>query len=854
MSDIPKDDPQRGYPADASANSPDGESSRPDVAQVVFGPPQLANPEAGRSDVHDSRSQEINWQAIADGDSNVEPGSAEETAHGMIDWESLITRSDVAKGLDLRDNDLGQAVANLVAYASDLGASDLFLGSYESDLCIAVRHLGILERVSRVSKDEGRRVLNHIKALGGMDLGQRLRPQDGRWVVDLPNGRRVDLRISTVPTLHGEDMAIRLLDRDMRLMALENLGMHPQDLGKLQSMLSSPSGLILVTGPTGAGKTTTLYACLNYLNNGTRKINTIEDPIEYSLEGVHQSQVNWKIDLDFPELLRSLLRQSANVIMIGEVRDPITAATAVRAAKSGTVVFATLHAATATAAIDAMLALDVHPHFLATSLLGVIAQRLVRTLCPKCKEGFDISESPGTLEDVRQWLAPDQGQQIYSAPGCDKCGHAGYTGRTGVFELFRLTREMRRLIANRQSVSDIRDLAIQKGMFDVRRSALLKVAEGITSTRRGNARDSERTPHARQRGVERKGYGNDDPQTATTSTRGEKPIAEKFFAVFPREAEGAHIGNAKTGNDGRKGLGVALGKLAVHHGVLGPIHQLRQRDLVVKIPGDFVSDGLLCDCHGCILHFLVAFIHREFLMRLDQFALVVVYLLPEAQGGFARVHFLEIPRQPAQPACHIQPVTPSAAGQFIPLAELLFVLRSRTHLASSCNPRRDSHSSSYSPGMSLGNATREDQSLVSSCRDGLWWWAGRCRRVVFRAILAGYQGASQARNAQGIASDGEFENQSPQCSEAEPVQEPTAPLSKAKIRLGSRIALGLLVAYVVVSATRLRAGTFPFAICTIVRAPYDLRLCSVVSVGAARSTISLARRGGDVDIHCRCDR
>jgi type II secretory ATPase GspE/PulE/Tfp pilus assembly ATPase PilB-like protein len=464
MSTTPKGDPQGGRPADASASSRDGESR------------------GGEVDVHDSRSPEINWQAIADGDSNVEPGPADETAHGMIDWESLITRSDVANGLDLRDNDMGQAVANLVAYASDLGASDLFLGSDESDLCIAVRHLGILKRVTRASKDDGRRVLNHIKALGGMDLAQRLRPQDGRWVVDLPNGRRVDLRISTVPTLHGEDMAIRILERDMRLMALENLGMHPQDLGKLQSMLSSPSGLILVTGPTGAGKTTTLYACLNYLNNGTRKINTIEDPIEYSLGGVHQSQVNWKIDLDFPELLRSLLRQSADVIMIGEVRDPITAATAVRAAKSGTIVFATLHAATATAAIEAMLALDVHPHFLATSLLGVIAQRLVRTLCPKCKEGFDISESPGTFEDVRQWLTPDQGQQIYSAPGCDECRHAGYTGRTGVFELFRLTREMRRLIANRQSASDIRHQAIQEGMLDVRRSALLKVAEGITST------------------------------------------------------------------------------------------------------------------------------------------------------------------------------------------------------------------------------------------------------------------------------------------------------------------------------------------------------------------------------------
>ncbi len=492
MNDEPQDRRAAETPVDAPADAPsmanapirrtDAESHPTDVSEADV-PSVFAAP-SGREDidVQDLQSREINWDAITGDPLEVDAEPVQEVNESAIDWQSLMTEPPVAQSLDLTGSDPGRSAAKLVAYAAALPASDLFLGSSESSVVVGVRHLGILKRLASVPRDPGRRVMNYIKALGGMDLAQRLRPQDGRWVLSLPGKRKIDLRINTVPTLHGEDMAIRLLDRDQRLMKLENLGLPAEDVAKLYGMLSSPSGLILVTGPTGAGKTTTLYACLSHLNDGTRKINTIEDPIEYALEGMNQSQVNWKIDLDFPELLRAVLRQSADVIMIGEVRDPTTAATAVRAAKSGLIVFATLHAATATAAVDAMLAMDVHPHFLATSLLGVIAQRLVRTLCPKCKQPIDISESPGTFEDVRPWLAPGQGQHIYSAPGCDACRFAGYGGRTGVFELFRVSREMRRLIADRQPVDEIRRQAVKEGMLDVRRSALLKVAAGITST------------------------------------------------------------------------------------------------------------------------------------------------------------------------------------------------------------------------------------------------------------------------------------------------------------------------------------------------------------------------------------
>ena len=311
--------------------------------------------------------------------------------------------------MTLGGQEADRATAILFEYATSLPASDVFFSTEENAVSVAVRYLGFPKVLASLPRDEGRHLMSHIKALAGMDLSQRLRPEDGRWVYRLASGHIVDLRINAIPTLYGEDMAIRLLDREMRLLSLDSLGLSRIELSKLDSMLASPSGLILVTGPTGAGKTTTLYACIQRLNDGTRKINTIEDPVEYALDGVRQSQVNLRMDLDFPELLRSVLRQAPDVIMVGEIRDPLTAETAVRAANSGHLVFATLHAPTAPGAVDSMLAMGAHPHFLASSLLGILAQRLVRTLCPKCKTAVDISESPQTFEEVPQMAGAGPG-------------------------------------------------------------------------------------------------------------------------------------------------------------------------------------------------------------------------------------------------------------------------------------------------------------------------------------------------------------------------------------------------------------------------------------------------------------
>lgn len=383
--------------------------------------------------------------------------------------------------VDVADLPAEEAVALLIERAAGLPASDLFFAAEEKDVQVSVRHLGLVRRFTTLPAELGRRCLSHIKVMAGMDITERRRPLDGRWLRQSPTVGHIDIRISTLPTLYGEDFALRLLARNPQLLDLEGLGLLRRELNDLLGMLSSPSGLVLVTGPTGAGKTTTLYACLCHLNNGTRKLNTIEDPIEYELEGVRQSQVNPKIGVDFPELLRTVLRQGPDVIMIGEIRDPVTAATAVHAANSGHLVLATMHAPTAAGAVQSLLGLGVPASFLAGSLLGVVAQRLVRTLCPACKTPFDLTYAPHTFDEVRPWLEPAQGEVIYAARGCPKCHRTGYTGRSGVFEVLPISRHLRQLILEGRPTRDLRQQAVEDGMIELRQAALLKVAQGDTN-------------------------------------------------------------------------------------------------------------------------------------------------------------------------------------------------------------------------------------------------------------------------------------------------------------------------------------------------------------------------------------
>jgi type II secretory ATPase GspE/PulE/Tfp pilus assembly ATPase PilB-like protein len=381
--------------------------------------------------------------------------------------------------LDVRTPE--QTIVALLEQASQLHASDLFLASSEDSVDVSVRHLGTIRPLVRLPLELGHRCIAHIKVMANMDVTERRHPQDGRWIHRTANSP-VDLRVSTLPTLHGEDCAFRLFWRSLPTLTLEDLGFLRGQLNDFLAMLNSPSGLILVTGPTGSGKTTTLYACLRYLQDGARKIHTIEDPVEHEMAGVRQSQVNPRIGLGFPELLRGVLRQDPDVILIGEIRDACTAETAVHAANSGHLVLATLYAPIAAGAVQSMRGWGVNLHFLGHSLLGVVAQRLVRTLCPRCRAPFPLPEdAPHPFPEVKAWLGPDEGHTLFAAHGCPECHRTGYSGRTGVFETMRVSPLLRRMIAEGQQTPLLREQARREGMMEMRQTALLKVARGETT-------------------------------------------------------------------------------------------------------------------------------------------------------------------------------------------------------------------------------------------------------------------------------------------------------------------------------------------------------------------------------------
>ena len=392
--------------------------------------------------------------------------------------------------IDLGDLPVERAVDRVINHAVQMGASDLMLLANEDFYAIHVRHLGLIRPISIVSAELGKRFGQHIKAAAGMDVAEHRHPHDGRWifdniaeqgevVADASADRSVDLRLSTVPTMHGEDLCIRLLSRSQGLFTLEDIGLSRNDLQRVQTMLDSPGGLVLCCGPTGSGKTATLYAALNFLNNGTRKINTIEDPIEFAIDGLRQSQVRPKIGVDFAELLKGVLRQSPDIIMIGEIRDRETATTAVHAANSGHLVLSTIHAPVAAAAIESMRSLGVNNHFLSTALRGVLSQRLVRTLDPQRRVEYDIAHAPQIFEPIRHLLGDNEGKTIY-APGATD-GHTGYSGRTGVFEVMTMSGPLRDMVSHGADTNKLREQARQEGILDFRANALIKVARGETS-------------------------------------------------------------------------------------------------------------------------------------------------------------------------------------------------------------------------------------------------------------------------------------------------------------------------------------------------------------------------------------
>ncbi|WP_333784197.1 GspE/PulE family protein [Thermocrinis sp.] len=359
--------------------------------------------------------------------------------------------------------------------AVTLSASDIHIEPYQDGSYVRFRLDGVLHDYMSIPLSLHDAVVSRIKVLANLNVAERRVPQDGKIRVKI-GGRELDIRVSVVPTVFGERVVLRLLDRSSTMLTLEDLGLFAEDLEKVKRLAKKPYGIVLATGPTGSGKSTTLYAMLLQIKSPERNIITIEDPPEYQVKGISQIQVNPKVGLTFASGLRAILRQDPDVIMVGEIRDSETAEIAVHAALTGHLVLSTLHTNDAPSAIARLADLGIEPFLIASSLEGVIAQRLVRKICPNCKVSYRPSE-----EELRE-LGLSGEYTFYKGVGCDECMGAGYRGRTGLFEVLELDQELKQFILRTQDANAIRRLAKERGFKDMLEDGVRKVLMGITTS------------------------------------------------------------------------------------------------------------------------------------------------------------------------------------------------------------------------------------------------------------------------------------------------------------------------------------------------------------------------------------
>lgn len=413
-------------------------------------------------------------------------GAPRDTVEGMMDDLDSFTVGSLDEfdvGSSVEDlEDLAQEapiirlVNLIITNALEEGASDIHIEPYEDDIRVRYRIDGLLYEREAPPKNVLPAVITRIKIMADLDIAERRLAQEGRIRIKVL-GRELDIRVSITPTLEGESAVLRLLDRAEVLLNLNNLGFNNQLLERYLGAVEEPNGIVLVTGPTGSGKTTTLYATLNYLKSSDKKIITIEDPVEYQLEGVNQIQVQPEIDFSFAEGLRSILRQDPDVIMVGEIRDLETAKIAIQAALTGHLVLATLHTNDAAGTINRLLDMGVENYLLASTLNGVLAQRLVRRLCPDCKESYSLAKSQ--LESLEEGPAPEQ--EVYQAVGCAECNNIGFAGRIGIYELLTIDAELKSAISHGERIETIRQLARGKGMESLFADAEAKFRAGKTT-------------------------------------------------------------------------------------------------------------------------------------------------------------------------------------------------------------------------------------------------------------------------------------------------------------------------------------------------------------------------------------
>lgn len=407
--------------------------------------------------------------------------------YGSAEAKAVAERYSREKELQEKDDELVTAdsinsspivllVKTTIEQAIRQRASDIHIEPLEKQIRVRYRVDGSLYEINKYEKSLLSAIVARIKIISGMDISEKRTPQDGRisMVVDR---QEIDIRVSSLPTVNGEKIVMRLNAKKRMMRSKKELGLSDMDMIRFDSILKKPHGMILVTGPTGSGKSTTLYTALSEINTKDVNIVTVEDPVEATIDGINQIQVNPKAKLTFASALRSILRQDPNIIMIGEIRDGETAEIAIRASITGHLVVSTIHTNSAASSVTRLLDMGIESYLLADSLIGVIAQRLIRKLCNKCKK-----KRKATMEEkVMLEINPEEDLDIYEPKGCPMCNNTGYIGRTGVYEIMVITSEIKHIISNQGSTAEVHDMALKEGMVSLRESATEYVLKGITS-------------------------------------------------------------------------------------------------------------------------------------------------------------------------------------------------------------------------------------------------------------------------------------------------------------------------------------------------------------------------------------
>jgi general secretion pathway protein E len=408
--------------------------------------------------------------------------SAEQVIEDMHEEDSDLILSEIEKTGDLLDETSEAPIIRLVnlmlSQAVKARASDIHVEPYKDKLKVRYRVDGILYDKLAPPKRIQSTLVSRIKVMAKLNIAEKRLPQDGRIEIRIAE-KNVDIRVSTIPTAFGERVVLRLLDKSSVLLELSDLGLPEDRLKLVDRLIRTPHGIILVTGPTGSGKTTTLYAALNTINNPDINIITIEDPVEYQIEGIGQIQVNPKIGLNFANGLRSIVRQDPDVILVGEIRDLETAEIGIQSALTGHLVFSTLHTNDAASAVTRLIDMGIEPFLVSSSVMAILAQRLVRVVCDDCKEAYAPHEESLESIDITPEMAA--GKKIYRGKGCPSCLNTGYRGRTGIFELMILDDSIKNLILKTSDANAIKRQAVEQGMLSLRQDGAQKVLDGITT-------------------------------------------------------------------------------------------------------------------------------------------------------------------------------------------------------------------------------------------------------------------------------------------------------------------------------------------------------------------------------------